>query len=333
MESNSFLTARPSESSAFAPTKIEYVDTQENQTALNPQPIAEAEPVLDADGNIVAPPAEPIKTKVDVKKMADLVKLERRLAKKEADAKALLEKASSIQGAFDDADLVSALQKIGLNPDEVYKKMTKYAVDKMNEKPTDPIQAELQATKKQLEEYKASQDKMLKDLNDERAMSAHQQAMTQKVAPVINENPDAYEVLIATFGGKDQAIAKVYEECYNEFCRSGTVIDPKEAAEAMENYFYEVQEQALTNASKLNKFKKHFNQAELEKTTEALETGAESFTRALSAKLDSPPALDKPNQQAKTLTNNMGSISAKPAIQSSGKVDHLARFLKEKGIV
>jgi hypothetical protein len=260
----------------------------------------------------------------DLKKMTDLVKLERRLAKKEQEAKQLIADAERYKGAFDDSDMVSALTKLGLNPEEVYRKMTKHALDQISKKPLDPKDQELQDTKEQLREYKSAQDKLIQDLNNERAMQAHQKAMTDKVAPIINANPDEFQVLIATFGDKDKAIAKVYEECYNEYCRTETVIDPKEAAEAMEAYYYDIQKQAITNASKLSKFKDFFRQEADHAPNEVLSSDAEQFSKALSAKLDSPLHTDSP-KPSKTLSDNSG-------FPSSGKIDYLARFLKEKGI-
>ena len=348
-ESNSFLTARSG--NGFTPRKVEYVDTKENISVLNPPPesswgalkedaaTAASNSDESASETIVEPPASTNtpSVKVDVKKMTDLVKLERRLAKREADAKATLEKAERIADAFNDPDLVTAIQKLGLDPGDVYKKMTKFALDKLQDKPAalDPKEAELLEVKKQLSEYKAGQERIEKQLNDERAVAAHAKAMNERVVPVFKELGNQLQPLIKTYGSEANAIAAVYDECFKEYNKSGVVIDPKDAAIGMNKFYKEAYLESVKHLKEMDDFKDMFKteeEKEIARTTSALELEATSFSKALAAKLDSTPS-QQDSTVVKTLSNSNGSVSAtKPPQSYSGKVDHLARFLAKKGL-
>jgi hypothetical protein len=326
---DSFLTARPQTQSLFTPTR----------TVIDPTAVpAPQEPTEQpADSGSATPdssqsPSERL-SPTDVKKAADLIKLERRLAKRQAEIDAMSSKAEKLQKAFSSPDVAEQLREMGYDPQEAYASMTKAALDKLKKEPNlTPEQRENKELKQQVESYKAAVDKITSDMNSEREMQAHQRAMNEQVAPIFKENPNQYAVLTKTFGSQDMAIAKVYEECIKHYYQTGQVVDPKIAAQEMNNFYKQTYLESLKAAREIDDFKDMFRQDDPSPlphaANNAIEYGGDSYSKALSQQLDKPAQSDFP--KSTTLSSNTtGSSSSKPVF---GKVDHLAKFLKEKGI-
>jgi hypothetical protein len=319
-------------SEPLATPVIEYAKTQENKSVLHGEkpsthltlndPPASAEPL--AEASLAEAHTEQAKTPTgSARKFADMAKLERKIAKQKAEAEDLLNRANAIKGALTtETDMAKALLDIGLDPSKVYQQLTEHAIKQLNSVPKDPIQAKLQDQETQIKKYAQEMQQIKDDLNKEREALAHSKAITTMVAPVINDHPEQYEALIATFGSKEQAINKVYEAMLKEWHSSQKVITPQEAADAMETYFTDQYNHSLELTSKLQKFKNRFRQedtATLDRSdnTPALSL-ADSFSQALAAKLDPTKANDP---SPKTLTNNMSpTTSTNRSIATHGNI-------------
>ena len=246
----------------------------------------------------------------DIHKISQLAKAERRLSKQKAEAEAIISRADAVKGAFEETDLIAALTKLGLSPTEIYHKLTDNALK--NPPPEeDEVHKELREVKEQTKSYAEKMEAMERQLQEEKEQTSHMQAIQQHVAPVINENPDAYEVAINIYGGKDEFISEVYSSMYKEYINSGTTYTAKQAADAIEEYWAGELSNRLEQASKMGKFAKYFNKAEPESNkisnNPAYLTQAERFSKILAAHPETSndsPATDN-HKLAKTLTNNM----------------------------
>jgi hypothetical protein len=337
-----FLTATPrSSNDPPPPPKVEYMDTAENRKALygeEPAPVStpELEQAKDAE---IAPEKQ-------AKKFADLAKLERKIQKQKAEAEELLNRANAIKGAFEEADLVEALQKLGLDPSQVYDKMTQFALNKLNNTPKDPVQAKLEQQDKQLKEYKEAQDKDRLERQTEKEQAQHQLNISSKVAPVLEANPDNYECLIATYGSKENAAIEVYKAMVEEFQRSNTVVAPQDAADALEAHWQNQLLSGIEAAAKLKKFKNRFANSEQD-TEELLAkygnkptslSATDAFSQALADKLSTDIGSSDSRTPSKTLTNNMSPTSFDPprsVVSGKGNItieERMAKLKRELGI-
>ena len=263
---------------------------------------------------------DPVKESLD--RVSQLAKAERRLQKQKSEAEAVIKRAEQMKGAFDTEDIFEALTKLGLSPQEIYRKMTDKALAKPEE-PKDPMQIKIDEQEKKLQSYAEKQAAMEKQLQDERDNAAHINAINTHVAPVINNNPENYEILIDIYGSKENAISEVYKEMYTEFQKSGTTFTAKQAADAMEAYWEKELSDRIQKASSIKKFSKYFHKEETNiakpNNNNEYDTKAESFRKILESRSEtSAQATENTYKPAKTLTNQMN-VSSK-ASNSTGKI-------------
>lgn len=318
---NAFVSASISETPAFQPvaTVIGYDEAKYQAT-----------PEIAVEPTIPTPPVEEVSKSNKAEeshKLAQQIKMERKLSQKQKEAELIIAKAEAYRAAFSSTDPIDALQKLGLQPNEIYRKLTDFVLkEEKPAEPQDPIKAELADTRKKLDSYAEIQEQMKQELQTERESLMHMQAMNTTVAPIINNNPEKYETLIHMFdGNKEAAIQNVYENMYKTFLETGETYTAESAADAMEAYWSEQYQQVLDKAGKLNKFKKYLKDPEEEakkiaaSTTKKPLTQAERFANLLAADQETNTvAPEKIFSQPKTLTNNMNNSVG--GSSSSGQV-------------
>lgn len=315
-QGSNFIVAQETPAGQFEPVNTvigydesKYAPTQEvEQTSVQTETAPQTEQT--------AP--EKATQQSEAHRLAQLAKTERKLQQKMKEADAIIKQAAQYQGAFNSPDLIESLEKLGLKPGEIYRKLTDHALkEPVPEKPKDPMQEELDKTKAELKSYAEAQKQMQEDLNAEREAAAHMTAITQHVAPFIQSNKDKYETAIDVYQGIDNFIKEVYTQMYNEFQNSGTSYTAQEAADAMEEYWSNNMVTAIQNAKSLNKYKHYFKDEveEAKKSESSMNskplTQAERFERVLSRydQETKSVAEDPKPSQPKTLTNNMNTSS------------------------
>lgn len=340
---NTFITAPEATTSQFEPvnTVIGYDQSKYEATAEEQSSQQSSQEAQEQSSQAAEPEGQPSKSgAVEAHRLAQLAKTERKLQQRQKEAEALIQQAEQYKGAFNSPDLIESLEKLGLKPNEIYRKLTDHALKQGEpEKAKDPMQEELDKTRAELKSYADAQKQMQSDLQAERESMAHMQAITQHVAPVIQNNQDKYETLIDVYGGVDNVIKEVYTQMYTEYQNSGTSYTAQEAADAMEQHWYNVMIGAIAKTKNLNKFKHYFRDEaeEAKKTEESANnkplTQAERFASILS-KADQETnsvAQDNKISPSKTLTNNMNQAPAPTSVGS--KRSHFSPFLDKNAYI
>jgi len=170
-----------------------------------------------------------------------------------------IKKAEAFEKAKEQKDLVSQLKALGLNEAEVYDALTKHALKQL---PEDPIKAKLEAQelelKKVAERLEAQQAELKK--KEEAAMEAT--ALHQLVVPVIANNPDKYETIIAYNGDDPIKAAKyVYETAKTIFFEQGSAPSFEELADGLEKYHEEQTATGIERALRMKKFSARYGKA------------------------------------------------------------------------
>lgn len=271
-------------------------------------------------------------------KLAQMAKTERKLQLKQKEAEALIKQAESVREAFNSSDMIEALEKLGLKPNELYRKLTDHVLkDDKPAEPIDPLRAELDATKKELSSYAEAQKKMMSEITTEREQNAHAKAMNDYVRPVIKANIDKYETAINVFKGVENFENAVYAEMYNSYTQSGESYTAAEVADAIETHWSEQMSLAIENAKSLKKYNNYFAK---ETPKEVKDTNIQSLSKAerlldvLSAhKKDYPEEANEETitESPKTLTNNMNNYTPSNESRFSPFTDRkaqIAAFMK-----
>lgn len=308
---NAFISGEPSETSQFAPVKQElgYDPSKYEEQAVETTPEAAPE-VKTNKGD-------------ESHRLAQLAKTERKLQQRQKEAEAVIARAEQYKGAFETSDVVEALEKLGLKPNEIYRKLTDHVLKKPSEVAKDPMQEKLDEQERKLQAYEESQNKRLSQIEERETNLQRQQAINNSVAPVINNNEADFETLINVFGTKENVINEVYKQMEDEYTRSGEIFSAADAAKVMESYWFNQIELGLKNAQKLNKYKHYFKEQEEKQTTtnNKILTKEERFAQLISSqdKETQSVAQETKNKQSNTLTNNMNMTGSSGG--SSSKVN------------
>ena len=333
------------------PTEANYLAATPQKESINSSsnPVELAYNPKDYETKVETPATEVVETQetktepVDTHKLANLAKTERRLAQKAKEAEEVIKRAESIKAAFQEPDLVQALQKVGVNPKEAFNKLMEYSL-KETQPPKTPEQIAKDDMESRLKSYEEKLNNVTSTLEEERTMAAHQSAMTNYVAPVINANPEKYETLISIYGNSENVIKEVYSQMYNEFINSNgkNKYTAEETADALEAHWSEQFKTSLSAAQKLKKYSHYFKdeaeekaKAEKKLLEEAINktplTRAERYESVLAdyAK-ENPPVTKEIKESPKTLTNNMNLTpgALHEGINKTSRKEQIAKFMK-----
>lgn len=197
-------------------------------------------------------------------------KAERRAKEMEKKASGNLAKVEAFEKAKQLAesgeDPTALLQAAGLDPVKFYKDMTTYALSDKN-KQEDPVQKQLREQKETIERYAKEKEEFEKKITTERELQQHNSVISSTVIPLLQNNPERYELLLDEYG--PDAAVTVYRavwEAYNlpddqkpEGWKMPTF---EEAADRIEEYWYEKRKSAIIHASKKKKFQELFGSKE-----------------------------------------------------------------------
>jgi hypothetical protein len=301
-----------------------YADATEAAPTVKPEaPVQAVEPSIDAE-------------KERAHKLAQIAKAERKVQAQQKEAEAIIKKAESLKIALDSPDLITALEGLGLKPNEIYRKLTDAALKKAEPVKT-PEQLEKEELHAKLKAYEDTQNKLISDLNSEREMAAHANAIATSVAPVIKANIDKYETAIDVFGSADNFINHVYKSMWDEYQSSGQQFSAEQAADLIEEHYEAQAKSALNQFKKLKKYQDYFkNEAEEKAKAEQKASNkptlsrAEEFANVLAAqKKENPEAYEETVETPTTLTNNMNAYGDTTSIFSESRKKQLADFYKK----
>lgn len=231
------------------------------------------------------------------KEYLEAQRIKRQAQEMEKKAKSNLEKAE----AFDKAralaengeDPTALLRAAGLDPIKFYRDMTNYALsDKAKDiKPVDPVQKELQEHKERLDKYAKDLEEKEKATREKEELMAHNQVISDRVIPMLKNNPDKYETLLAQYGA--DAAVEVYKNVWEIYQQTGQARSFEQVADEMEKYWSEQVESGIIKALQLKKFKEKYahTNPELNRNTipERQETPTSSVTLSNKQQITTPP--------------------------------------------
>jgi hypothetical protein len=190
-------------------------------------------------------------------------KLKRSIAEKEKAAGENLKRAEGFARvralAESGEDPTAILREAGLDEAKYYQKLTEYALSDKAKRPEDPVTKELREHKERLDKYAKDLEVQTKTLEEEKALSQHNRAISDHVIPLLQNNPDRYEAIFAEYG--QNAAVEVYKTVWEIYQQTGKARKFEEVADEMEAYWSETIDKGIEAASKLKKFQNRFAQS------------------------------------------------------------------------
>jgi hypothetical protein len=194
-------------------------------------------------------------------------KAARRAAELEKKAEQKAGKADAIEAALTKVssgeDPTAILEAFGIDKIKFYKDLTAYALKPEN-KPEDPRDKKIRELEERQTQYAKEREIEVKTYKDQQEMAAHNQAIQSNVIPLITNNAEKYECLLANYG-KDAAI-QVYQTTLDLYYKDeknedGSPYTFEQVADQMEKYWAEFIEAGLNSASKMKRFANRFGQS------------------------------------------------------------------------
>jgi hypothetical protein len=219
--------------------------------------------------------------------------MEKKAASSLAVVEAFEKAKSSAQSGQDPTALLLAA---GLDPVKFHRDMIVYATNPQN-KPEDPVQKELRETREQLAKYAKDKEAFEVQIKTEKENQIHNKNISERVIPLLNNNPEKYEILLTEYGAN--AAIEIYKavwDAYNlpddqkpEGWKMPTF---EEAADRIEEYWYNTRKSAIIEASKKKKFQDLFARnpdSSPETNIDQLETPRRSHTLSNKQSISAAP--------------------------------------------
>lgn len=263
-------------------------------------------------------------------KLAQLAKTERKLQTEAQKSNEIIKKAESLKEAFQSTNIVEQIEKLGFDPIEVYKTMTKQLVaDREPDKTPEQLREEQYEAK--LKSLEDSLVKIQNEVVDKDNSIAKQKILDRDIIPSIDL--ELHGTAINIFGSKEAFIEKVYAQMEDEYITNGKLYSAKVMADSLEEYYYNQMTAALDNAKKINKFSKYFqNEKEITSNDSNNETlsRSERLERVLSDfKKENLNTVEQETESPKTLTNNMNINSERFSTPANSRKEQIRMFLKK----
>jgi hypothetical protein len=181
----------------------------------------------------------------------------------DADAKKAssgLAKATAIEKAIaltaSGEDPTALLTAAGLDPIKFYQDLTTHIL-KAPPKAVDPVQQKLQEHEERLAKYANDLEVRDATIKEREQTAAINQAITQAVIPLLQNNVDKYETMIAEYGSN--AAIQIYKACEEEYIKTGTAYSFEQMADAMEEYWSKKVEDSINKVYQMKKFQNRFS--------------------------------------------------------------------------
>jgi hypothetical protein len=154
-------------------------------------------------------------------------------------------------------DPTAILKAANLDPVKFFQEMTKYAIsDKGKKEETDPVKRELKEHQERLDKYAKDLEVQAKTIKEKEELAAHNEVISTKVVPILQNNPEKYETLLLEYG--NNAAVEVYKTVWDIYQQTGKARSFEEVADEMESYWQNKVEEGINNALKLRKFRDRF---------------------------------------------------------------------------
>lgn len=271
------------------------------QTSVNSSSLAPPEENQGQAANQAQPDDEKVTEAKIRREYLEAQRIKRQAQEMEKKAKTNLQRAEAFEKARAMAengeDPTALLRAANLDPVKFYRDLTTYALsDKGKQEETDPVKKELAEHKRRLEAYEKEREETAKQVEQQKEIAAHNQVISEKVIPLLKDNSERYETIIAHYG--QQAAVEVYKNCWEIYQQTGKARSFQEVADEMEKYWSDVVETGLNNALKLKKFQNRFaqsgNEAQRYTTAERTETPQGSITLSNKQQITATPTKTNP---------------------------------------
>ena len=208
-------------------------------------------------------------------------KAERRAKEMEKKASESLKKAEAFEAAKELAasgkDPAALLKAAGLDPVKFYRDLTDQAL-RGEEKPEDPQAKINRENQERLDKYEKENQRLADDIKNKEELAQHNKNIFEQVVPLLTKDPEKYEMVLKEYG--DQAAVEVYKQVWELYKTTGETVSFEEAANRLEDYWYNERKSAIIAASKMKKFADLFAQSQQTQrnSPEQTETPKRSFT-------------------------------------------------------
>lgn len=198
------------------------------------------------------------------KEYLEAQRIKRSAQEMEKKAKTNLSRAQAFEKAREMAengdDPTAILRSAGLDPVKYYRDLTNYALsDKGKKEEVDPVKRELSEHKERLDKYAKDLEEQSKAIQSKEEVAAHNQVIQDKVIPMLRDNGDKYETILAQYG--NQAAVEVYKNVWDIYQQTGEAKTFESVADEMEKYWSEQVESGIIKALQLKKFKEKYTQS------------------------------------------------------------------------
>jgi len=224
---------------------LQVAREEQQETSANQEAVEKEIPKnADAEARKIFLQAQRVKRKAD----EDAKKASSGLAKADA-----FDKAVALANSGEDPTAI--LKAAGIDPIKFYQNMTTYAL-KPEQAPLSPTEAKLKDHQDRLDQYAKELETQSNNLRAKEENQMINQVLTQNVIPLLQNNMDKYETMLAEYG--NNAAIQVYQACMEEYQKTGKAYSFEQMADAMEEYWAGQVDSAINHASKMKKFKDRF---------------------------------------------------------------------------